>query len=856
MSGCNKLDLVLTKDITFEHIEYILKHTPNVKDLTFNSFVHLLDAEKWALLLSVYCPKLLKFVLSCDGPIIDDDFEDAYYYSKAKCERTTFWIVRETIVTYGIYQESRACANIEVEFNIEKLSFGEVTLSLRLLHYKNRNGLTYENRPCDTRLEHDINRDGRCDTGFLFCLVRLPFQNPHNCTLGDHFTGFVGADDIHFVNINQKFPRSSYAVQNKKQRSSLISLWFQPTIYFHFKYPKNGIGLIVEVFDIDDINNHTIHDSIDFYGRTLLDLKLYRTIDIAEPQRLYLRSLFGTYTNLTADFSLYCSPNYYDENCETFCLPNEQRYECDLNTGQKICKHGYIGADCLSDVRACEDQPCLNNGTCVVYLRSYLCQCQKGFIGKSCEIDSTINSINYTCNQATCVHGDCSKNGACICHDNWTLENCNQSLIIRETACASYPCLHNSTCENLIHGNSSLTYQCHCRLGYTGRNCEVAIVTSCERTPCIHGQCLKIDLYTEICICENNWSGIDCSQALTTTAVSTTELYPITSMPSIQIPPIKPIKNLENTPLTTDLADYFDLMNVSSGIRRAINSSQLMTTPSISYKNKYSPCLSTPCLHNSTCVVQSDYRFHCICPSSFIGIYCEIETSPCESSPCQHQSICITKSNHELQCICRPHYTGKYCENPPPLPELKCTLVCLNDGICQINESNKEQCICKASYTGSLCEFAKNNCTDSLCHIDPCTSNPCLFNGTCQSLISSTNYTCLCLEQYTGDRCEVDIKLYSSSGMSGDNHDENNSTDLWPLAIVFGYVFCLMLVFIIIWFLWYGLTVRPQSYFRSDIPYSERTTDRYQPYRLGVSNPLFFTNQEYNSNQILKTFSN
>ena len=40
----------------------------------------------------------------------------------------------------------------------------------------------------------------------------------------------------------------------------------------------------------------------------------------------------------------------------------------------------------------------------------------------------------------------------------------------------------------------------------------------------------------------------------------------------------------------------------------------------------------------------------------------------------------------------------------------------------------------------------------------------------------------------------------------------------------------------------YGLTIRPQSY----TPYGERvSSDRYQPYRLGVSNPLFFTNQEY-----------
>jgi hypothetical protein len=40
----------------------------------------------------------------------------------------------------------------------------------------------------------------------------------------------------------------------------------------------------------------------------------------------------------------------------------------------------------FEDVRACEDHPCRNNGTCVVYLRSYLCQCQTGFTGRSCEI--------------------------------------------------------------------------------------------------------------------------------------------------------------------------------------------------------------------------------------------------------------------------------------------------------------------------------------------------------------------------------------------------------------------------------------------------------------------------------------
>ena len=42
------------------------------------------------------------------------------------------------------------------------------------------------------------------------------------------------------------------------------------------------------------------------------------------------------------------------------------------------------------DVPACEEEPCLNNGTCVVYLRSYLCRCSKGYTGRTCEIGKCI----------------------------------------------------------------------------------------------------------------------------------------------------------------------------------------------------------------------------------------------------------------------------------------------------------------------------------------------------------------------------------------------------------------------------------------------------------------------------------
>ncbi|CAF4469584.1 unnamed protein product [Rotaria socialis] len=752
------------------------------------------------------------------------------------------------------------------DFAILQLSLSEVTLSLRLLHYKNPSGLTYENHPCDTKLEHDINRDGRCDTAILFCLVRLPFQNPHNCTLGDHFTGFVGGNDIQFIDIDKKQEDRS-AIQPRS--SSFVSLWYQPIIHFRFKYPKTGIGLIVEVLDIDDVNNRTIHDSIDFYGRTLLDLKIYKSAETAEMQRISLRSLFGAYTNLTADISLYCSPNYYGNNCEIVCIPNEQRYDCDLVTGQKICKHGYFGADCLSDVPACEEEPCLNNGTCVVYLRSYLCRCSKGYSGRTCPTGKIAEQI---CNRINCVHGDCSENGKCICHDGWTLEYCNQSSLMEESGCASRPCLHNATCEILIGVNPVSAYRCHCRSGYTGRNCEVAIITSCERISCVHGRCYKIDLYSEICKCENNWGGIDCSQSLSISS-TTQKVFLQTSKTTKKIvqitTPTKDIKNITNIPSKTDLHEYLIWLNQNYGISKTTRLFPLpVTTPIILDEHKYTPCLSAPCLHDATCIVKSEHLFECICPPSYIGTVCEIEflkspqskQNPCESSPCQHHSICVTKLNRTIQCLCRPHYTGKFCEYPVPFPLLpfnqKCTRPCRNGGICLIDESNREQCICKASHTGSYCELIKKNCStsnDPSCHMNPCLSNPCLSNGTCRSSISAKNYTCSCLSQYTGDYCESEINLDPTLALLRNTNlkqADNTTTDLWPLAIIFGYIFSLMLVFIIIWFLWYGLTIRPQSY----IPYGERSSDRYQPYRLGVSNPLFFTNQEYNT-PISKTWS-
>ncbi|CAF1452291.1 unnamed protein product [Adineta steineri] len=119
MPECSKLDLSVPADMTFEHIEYILKHTPNLKKLIITNDWHLLDAKKWESLLSVRCLRLLEFELTCNGADNDTDYEEAGYDFEAECKMTTFWMERNSVVMHESYGEDDFYFTI-VKFHIGK----------------------------------------------------------------------------------------------------------------------------------------------------------------------------------------------------------------------------------------------------------------------------------------------------------------------------------------------------------------------------------------------------------------------------------------------------------------------------------------------------------------------------------------------------------------------------------------------------------------------------------------------------------------------------------------------------------------------------------------------------------------
>ena len=51
-------------------------------------------------------------------------------------------------------------------------------------------------------------------------------------------------------------------------------------------------------------------------------------------------------------YRAYCAPEYFDSDCDTFCIPQDNsthgHFTCDPNDGSKICLPGWSGSKCLS----------------------------------------------------------------------------------------------------------------------------------------------------------------------------------------------------------------------------------------------------------------------------------------------------------------------------------------------------------------------------------------------------------------------------------------------------------------------------------------------------------------------------
>ncbi len=107
----------------FEHVEYILKQTPNLKDLFLWGWYHLLNAKKLENLLSVQCPNLVKLELVCTGLIGEDNFDQAIDNFEQDCKTSAFWLERNITIEDEDRSGHDYRADIVIQFNIRKVTF-------------------------------------------------------------------------------------------------------------------------------------------------------------------------------------------------------------------------------------------------------------------------------------------------------------------------------------------------------------------------------------------------------------------------------------------------------------------------------------------------------------------------------------------------------------------------------------------------------------------------------------------------------------------------------------------------------------------------------------------------------------
>jgi len=201
---------------------------------------------------------------------------------------------------------------------------------------------------------------------------------------------------------------------------------------------------------------------------------------------------------------------------------------------------------------------------------------------------------------------------------------------------------------------------------------------------------------------------------------------------------------------------------------------------------------------------QLDDRFwgyYCSCRWPYWGKDCE-NVSPiqsvCAGNQCQNGATCglrtyalfggyfyadadydaSTGGPYEYQadpytCQCAAGFFGQYCENTIQLCGPN---ACLNNGVCSNSNNQRITCACPCGYAGDRCELmAANADAESLAsfagngrggvgyHLDFCSNNPCVNDGTCLGLPNGQEFFCACKSGWAGTYCERRVRSAATS---------------------------------------------------------------------------------------------
>ncbi|XP_038064211.1 fibrillin-1-like isoform X3 [Patiria miniata] len=521
----------------------------------------------------------------------------------------------------------------------------------------------------------------------------------------------------------------------------------------------------------------------------------------------YFCTCFNGYTGLNCQTRPSpCASNPCQNGGGCSLLPNNNfAYFCN-------CINNYFGINC-ENANPCASNPCVNGGTCSNRNQGaiiiYVCMCLTGYSGDQCQV-----APPNPCNNLPCMNGgQCSVSPTnpsgiiCTCQPNYYGDRCQ----FLTNPCTSNPCMNGGSCVSRLDGVSFI-YLCQCPAGYTGARCSIPPSDPCITQPCRNGGiCTRVNNFQYTCQCTSDFTGDNCQTPATT---------PCTVRPCLNGGTCYVVgSNFNCVCLAGYSGTTCQFVNACSPnnpcqnggrcYQSSVGSSRYTCECQFGYTGTNcetvvpTACSTNPCLNNGVCVVTGQTTYSCNCISGYSGTVCQTivactpnpclnggscginqanrlvpvctcaqgyngdrcqtsMTTPCSNNPCRNGATCEVMGTFSYRCRCLAGYTGPTCEtimacNPSP---------CQNGGTCMISFSNPVEyfCVCQAGVSGNNCQFVSQT---------PCSSSPCQNGGNCVNL-DTVLFGCICLQGYTGTRCETIVACASAPCQNGGLCTVNN----------------------------------------------------------------------------------
>ncbi|KAL5103548.1 hypothetical protein TcWFU_005375 [Taenia crassiceps] len=263
----------------------------------------------------------------------------------------------------------------------------------------------------------------------------------------------------------------------------------QAAVAFPLKHPvPESLDVFVEVWDADTSGSP---DSIAKFKGNLIVAGMQNTPSAFAMVREDAASI--NKVRLESYGHIICARFYYGGDCSRKCMPDPERYACDVN-GYKKCRRGFLGVEC--DIRDyCLNHTCAGFAECINTPSGFECWCFQSK-GPECHLgyDPCASEYNTCSGHGTCTPaGDYNLSFQCTCESDWEGRRCDQ----RRPACLVALVTNLTLCQNGgmcrdLPGNVG-AYICDCSSGWWGKHCE-------KKTAVVYKLVLLITVAVGICL--------------------------------------------------------------------------------------------------------------------------------------------------------------------------------------------------------------------------------------------------------------------------------------------------------------------------------------------------------------------